>query len=60
VTAVRYQGIIHGFVVLDALREPRAAVSATCLAADALYTSPHLPAASLDPGGRRHWLGEIP
>ncbi|MFJ4908429.1 alpha/beta hydrolase [Streptomyces sp. NPDC093249] len=36
VTAVRYQGIIHDFVMLDALRDTRAARSATALAARAL------------------------
>ncbi|MFF5635842.1 alpha/beta hydrolase [Streptomyces sp. NPDC012825] len=36
VTAVRYQGIIHDFVMLDALRETRAAKSAVALAVETL------------------------
>ncbi|MFF6888477.1 alpha/beta hydrolase [Streptomyces sp. NPDC012421] len=36
VTAVRYQGIIHDFVMLDALRETRAATSAIALAVETL------------------------
>ncbi|MGO4428726.1 esterase, partial [Streptomyces sp. MCAF7] len=36
VTAVRFQGIIHDFVMLNALRETHAAEAAIKLAADTL------------------------
>ncbi|GGR20271.1 alpha/beta hydrolase [Streptomyces roseolus] len=39
VTAVRYQGIIHDFVMLDALRETHAAQAAIALAVDTLRTA---------------------
>ena len=41
VTAVRFQGIIHDFVMLDALRETHAAEAAITLAADTLRTALH-------------------
>ncbi|MYS81605.1 alpha/beta hydrolase [Embleya scabrispora] len=41
VTAVRFQGIIHDFVMLDALRETHAAQAAITLAADTLRTALH-------------------
>ncbi|MEU3607803.1 alpha/beta hydrolase [Streptomyces sp. NPDC035033] len=39
VTAVRYQGIIHDFVMLDALRETHAAESAIALAVETLRSA---------------------
>ncbi|MFF1911707.1 alpha/beta hydrolase [Streptomyces sp. NPDC058239] len=41
VTAVRFQGIIHDFVMLNALRETHAAQAAITLAADTLRTALH-------------------
>ncbi|MCX5345020.1 alpha/beta hydrolase [Streptomyces sp. R-74717] len=41
VTAVRFQGIIHDFVMLNALRETHAAQAAITLAADTLLTALH-------------------
>jgi acetyl esterase/lipase len=41
VTAVRFQGIIHDFVMLNALRSTRAAEAAITLAADTLRTALH-------------------
>ncbi|WP_327371174.1 alpha/beta hydrolase [Streptomyces sp. NBC_01217] len=41
VTAVRFQGIIHDFVMLNALRETHAAQAAIALAADTLLTALH-------------------
>ncbi|WP_189314450.1 alpha/beta hydrolase, partial [Streptomyces brasiliensis] len=41
VTAVRFQGIIHGFVVLNALRETHAAEAAISLAVSTLRTALH-------------------
>ncbi len=41
VTAVRFQGIIHDFVMLNALRETHAAGAAITLAASALRTALH-------------------
>ncbi|WP_443068699.1 alpha/beta hydrolase [Streptomyces sp. NBC_01361] len=41
VTAVRFQGIIHDFVMLNALRETQAAQAAITLAADTLRTALH-------------------
>jgi acetyl esterase/lipase len=41
VTAVRYQAIIHDFVMLNALRETHAAEAAITLAADTLRTALH-------------------
>ncbi|WP_460063028.1 alpha/beta hydrolase [Streptomyces sp. YKOK-I1] len=48
VTAVRYLGVIHDFVMLDALRGSQAAASAIALAADTLHSALHdaLPTAS--------------
>ncbi len=39
VTAVRFQGIIHDFVMLNALRETHAAQAAITLATDTLHTA---------------------
>ncbi|MFD7403470.1 alpha/beta hydrolase [Streptomyces sp. NPDC059866] len=41
VTAVRFQGIIHDFVMLNALREAHAAEAAITMAADTLRTALH-------------------
>ncbi|GGS06328.1 MULTISPECIES: alpha/beta hydrolase [Streptomyces] len=41
VVAVRFQGIIHDFVMLDALRETHAATAAITLAADTLHVALH-------------------
>jgi acetyl esterase/lipase len=41
VTAVRFQGIIHDFVMLNALRETQAAEAAISLAVSALRTALH-------------------
>ncbi|WP_381557611.1 alpha/beta hydrolase [Streptomyces eurythermus] len=41
VVAVRFQGIIHDFVMLDALRGTHAAAAAITLAADTLYVALH-------------------
>ncbi|MGP4086148.1 alpha/beta hydrolase [Streptomyces sp. KR55] len=41
VTAVRFQGIIHDFVMLNALRETHAAEAAITMAAGALHTALH-------------------
>ncbi|WP_421107967.1 alpha/beta hydrolase [Streptomyces sp. NEAU-S77] len=41
VTAVRFQGIIHDFVMLNALRDTHAAQAAITLAADTLRTALH-------------------
>ncbi|WP_371095170.1 alpha/beta hydrolase [Streptomyces sanglieri] len=41
VTAVRFQGIIHDFVMLNALRETHAAQAAITLATDTLHTALH-------------------
>ncbi|MFJ7902400.1 alpha/beta hydrolase [Streptomyces sp. NPDC096198] len=41
VTAVRFQGVIHDFVMLNALRETHAAEAAITLAVDTLRTSLH-------------------
>lgn len=41
VTAVRFQGIIHDFVMLNALRETHAAEAAISMAVDTLRTSLH-------------------
>ncbi|MFH7334189.1 alpha/beta hydrolase [Streptomyces sp. KHY 26] len=41
VTAVRFQGIIHDFVMLDALRDTRAARTAVDLASRTLHTALH-------------------
>ncbi|MEV6766254.1 alpha/beta hydrolase [Streptomyces sp. NPDC051105] len=41
VTAVRFQGIIHDFVMLNALRETHAAQAAIALAVDTLRTALH-------------------
>ncbi|MFJ5304445.1 alpha/beta hydrolase [Streptomyces sp. NPDC088350] len=41
VTAVRFQGIIHDFVMLNALRETHAAEAAIALAVDTLRTALH-------------------
>ncbi|MFJ3908782.1 acetyl esterase/lipase [Streptomyces sp. 2132.2] len=41
VTAVRFQGAIHDFVMLDALRETHAAETAIALAARTLHTALH-------------------
>ncbi|MGW2180455.1 alpha/beta hydrolase [Streptomyces sp. NPDC001732] len=41
VVAVRFQGIIHDFVMLDALRETHAAAAAITLAADTLHVALH-------------------
>ena len=41
VTAVRYQGIIHDFVMLDALRETHAAQAAIAQAVATLRTALH-------------------
>ncbi|MFG3108948.1 alpha/beta hydrolase [Streptomyces tendae] len=41
VVAVRFQGIIHDFVMLDALRETRAAEAAITLASETLHTALH-------------------
>ncbi|GKQ34076.1 alpha/beta hydrolase [Streptomyces sp. A012304] len=41
VTSVRFQGIIHDFVMLDTLRETHAAEAAITLAADTLHAALH-------------------
>ncbi|MEU2268662.1 alpha/beta hydrolase [Streptomyces olindensis] len=41
VTAVRFQGVIHDFVMLNALRETHAAEAAITMAADTLRTALH-------------------
>ncbi|WP_374203430.1 alpha/beta hydrolase [Streptomyces antimicrobicus] len=41
VVAVRFQGVIHDFVMLDALRGTRAAAAAVALAADTLHVALH-------------------
>ncbi|SDG86033.1 alpha/beta hydrolase fold [Pseudonocardia oroxyli] len=41
VTAVRFQGIIHDFVMLDALRDTHAARTATRLASEFLHDALH-------------------
>ncbi|MGW2378536.1 esterase, partial [Streptomyces sp. NPDC001658] len=41
VTAVRYQGIIHDFVMLNALRDTHAAQAAITQAATTLHTALH-------------------
>ncbi|MDH6521452.1 acetyl esterase [Streptomyces sp. SAI-135] len=41
VTAVRHLGVVHGFVLLDALRGSQAAASAIALACDTLHSALH-------------------
>jgi acetyl esterase/lipase len=43
VTAVRFQGVIHDFVMLNALREPHAAEAAITLAAGTLRAALRTP-----------------
>lgn len=41
VTSARFRGIVHDFVMLDALRDTHAALAAIALAAGTLRAAPH-------------------
>jgi len=49
VTAVRYLGVMHDFVMLDALRGSKAAASAIALACDTLRSALHDPLPTASP-----------